>query len=62
MYRQYENPYRLNKYLCELEAEFQTRIEEGEDLDNLIELAIDIATLKERVNFAWQDDEYDSIY
>ena len=23
MYRQYENPYELNKYLCELEAEFE---------------------------------------
>lgn len=61
MYRQYENPYDLNKYLCELEAEFDTRLEEGESLEDLIDLAEDIATLKERINFAWQDDEYDSI-
>ena len=61
MYRQYENPYELNKYLCELEAEFDTRFENGEDLEALIDLAEDIATLKERINFAWQDQEYDEM-
>ena len=61
MYRQYENPYELNKYLCELEAEFDTRFESGEDLEALIDLAEDIATLKERINFAWQDQEYDEM-
>ena len=61
MYRQYENPYELNKYLCELEAEFDTRFENGESLEDLINLAEDIATLKERINFAWQDDEYDEM-
>lgn len=61
MYRQYENPYKLNKYLCELEAEFDTRFENGESLEDLIDLAEDIATLKERINFAWQDDEYDEM-
>ena len=61
MYRQYENPYELNKYLCELEAEFDTRFENDESLEDLIDLAEDIATLKERINFAWQDDEYDSM-
>lgn len=62
MYRQYENPYELNKYLCELEAEFDTRFENGESLEDLIDLAEDIATLKERINFAWQDEEYDMDY
>ena len=61
MYRQYENPYELNKYLCELEAEFDTRFENGESLEDLINLAEDIATLKERINFAWQDEEYDEM-
>ena len=61
MYRQYENPYKLNKYLCELEAEFDTRFENGESLEDLIDLAEDIATLKERINFAWQDEEYDEM-
>lgn len=37
MYRQYENPYELNKYLCELEAEFDTRFENGESLEDLSE-------------------------
>lgn len=61
MYRQYENPYKLNKYLCELEAEFDTRFENGESLEDLIDLSEDIATLKERINFAWQDEEYDEM-
>ena len=61
MYRQYENPYELNKYLCELEAKFDTRFENGESLEDLIDLAEDIATLKERINFAWQDQEYDEM-
>lgn len=61
MYRQYENPYELNKYLCELEAEFDTRFENGESLEDLIDLSEDIATLKERINFAWQDEEYDEM-
>jgi hypothetical protein len=58
MYRNYENPYKLNKYLCELEAEYQTAIENDEDAEDLIDLCEDIETLKERINFAWQDDEY----
>ena len=61
MYRNYENPYELNKYLCELEAEFDTRFENGESLEDLIDLAEDIATLKDRINFAWQDQEYDEM-
>lgn len=61
MYRQYENPYELNKYLCELEAEYQTLIESGVDTDeeDFIDLYCEIADIKERINFAWQDDEYD---
>ena len=61
MYRQYENPYELNKYLCELEAEYQTLIENGVDADeeDFIDLYCEIADIKERINFAWQDDEYD---
>lgn len=59
MYRQYENPYELNKYLCELEAEYQTAVENDEDVETLIDLQIDIEVLKDRINFAWQDDEYD---
>ena len=61
MYRNYENPYELNKYLCELEAEYQTAIENDEDVETLIDLQIDIEVLKDRINFAWQDEEYDEM-
>ena len=59
MYRQYENPYTLEKQLEELEAELQKAYALGTDMEDLIDLQIDIAELKERINFAWQDDEYD---
>lgn len=64
MYRQYENPYELNKYLCELEAEYQTLIEMGVDADeeDFIDLYEEILDIKERINFAWQDEEYDMDY
>ena len=55
MYRQYENPWKLEDQL----AEAKQRLAENpydEDLAN------EVAELKERVNFAWQDDEYDEDY
>ena len=63
MYRQYENPYELNKYLCKLEAEYQTLIEMGVDADeeDFIDLYEEILDIKERINFAWQDEEYDEM-
>ena len=63
MYRQYENPYELNKYFCELEAEYQTLIEMGVDADeeDFIDLYEEILDIKERINFAWQDEEYDEM-
>ena len=59
MYRQYENPYTLEKQLEELEAELQKAYALGTDMEDLIDLQIDIADLKDRINFAWQDIEYD---
>lgn len=50
MYRRYEDPYKLEEQLAELHAD---------NPDN-IDLAIEIAELKDRINFAWQDDEYDA--
>lgn len=50
MYRQYEDPAILEHRLATLEAQY------ANEPDN-IDLAIDIAELKDRVNFAWQDDE-----
>ena len=61
MYRQYENPYDLENQLDELKKEYEKAIEENADEDTLINLAENIAELKERINFAWQDDEYDSM-
>lgn len=62
MYRQYEDPYKLEQQLKEKREEYSRRMEAGEDIENLIDLAIDINDLEQRVNFAWQDDEYDSEY
>ena len=52
MYRQYENPYKLEKLLDEAKQ----RLAEN-PCDE--ELAFEVAELKDRINFAWQDDEYD---
>lgn len=50
IYRQYEDPYKLEQKLAELKEQ-RTHNPEDEDL------AIEIHELEERVNFAWQDDE-----
>ena len=55
IYRQYENPRTLEDML----EDAKRRLAENpydEDLAN------EVAELKERVNFAWQDDEYDEDY
>ena len=52
MYRQYENPYELERQLSILEAEY-AKMEE-----NMFVLHFEIEDLKQRINFAWQDDEY----
>lgn len=59
MYRQYENPYTLEEELEELKSEYSIALENNADEDCLISLAESIAELEERINFAWQDDEYD---
>lgn len=58
MYRQYENPFKLEDQLKELQAQYAAETDE----DVLIDLAQEIEELKDRINFAWQDDEYDSDY
>lgn len=57
MYRQYENPYKLEKQLEELNQQYCDAVENNADEDTLINLAMDINELEERINFAWQDDE-----
>ena len=58
MYRQYEDPYKLEKRLEELELQYA----QCDDDDERVDLYLAIAELKDRINFAWQDDEYDCDY
>jgi hypothetical protein len=44
-----------------LEAEYQTLLENDTDADVLADLSLDIYILKDRINFAWQDQEYDEM-
>ena len=58
MYRQYENPYALEEQLAELKAQRANATDEYE----LMGLDESIAELKDRINFAYQDEEYDENY
>lgn len=59
MFRNYENPHTLQEQLEELEERYaQCDLDSEESVDLIIEMS----ELKERINFAWQDDEYDCIY
>ena len=55
IYRQYENPYTLEQRLEELKSR-RAKCTDEYELEGLDQ---DIAELKERINFAWQDDEYE---
>ena len=57
MYRQYENPYKIERMLDEARAALELAKAEGADEDRIISLHEDVAILEERLNFAWQDDE-----
>ena len=59
MYRQYENPWKVKKMLEEAQADLEAARQRGCDTEDLVDLYIEINGLKERLNFAWQDDEYD---
>lgn len=58
MYRNYEDPYKLEKQLTELKERYDQTTDENEQ----ISLAESIAELKERVNFAWQDEYQEEDY
>ena len=53
MYREYEDPYKLEERLVRVQ---ELRAENPDDEY----LAIEEHELRERINFAWQDDEYDN--
>ena len=58
IYRQHEDPYPLEERLKELQARRANSTDEYE-LEGLDQ---DIAELKDRINYAWQDDEYECDY
>jgi hypothetical protein len=60
MYRSYENPYELELQLKELKQQYYDAKVSNADDDILIDLSIEISSLEERINFAWQDDEYEN--
>ena len=63
MYRQYENPYRVHEMLEQAKAEYEeAKQNDPENIDLLIDLANEVESLRERENFAWQDEEYDENY
>ena len=55
MYRDYENPFEIEKYLCQLQAEYNTLVENGADFETLYEINEDIETIKRRLDFAYED-------
>ena len=56
MYRSYENPRRMEELLEEAQKRLSDAIARGDD--DCIDLYQEVEELKERVNFAWQDDEF----
>lgn len=63
MYRQYEDPWKLEGRLKEAKERLeQAKQEAPENIDRIIDLAEEVESLRERVNFAWQDQEYDENY
>ncbi|SFU36732.1 hypothetical protein [Butyrivibrio sp. INlla21] len=64
MYRQYEDPRELEKELAELRGKYQELSyildyhNTAELQEQLYYLHDKIAELEERVNFAWQDEEF----
>ena len=56
MYRQYEDPYMLERKIERLEIEMQEAIAH-DDEDLQISIGEELAELNDRLNFAWQDDE-----
>lgn len=58
MYRSYEDPHRLEKLLEEIENEILHTTDE----DRLIDLYIEREEMRDRIRFAWDDDEFESEY
>lgn len=59
MYRDYENPRELENQLKELKQMYLNAIANNSDENTIIELDEEIASLEERINYAWQDEYED---
>ena len=57
MYRAYENPYKIQQMLEEVEKEMEAAAARGADEDDLIDLHERKYGLEARLRFAWEDDE-----
>lgn len=57
MYRQYEDPYKLEQMLQEAKDALADSYDSYGECD--IDALLWVQELEERVNFAWQDNEYD---
>lgn len=62
MYRRYENPGKVQELLKIAEAKLETAILKGEDEERIFDLHEDVEELKDRLRFAWADDEYNETY
>lgn len=67
MHRMYEDPHKLEKQLQEAEEKLERMKAErecGYDIDDedIYYQYLTVSELKDRVNFAWQDDEYEENY
>lgn len=57
MYRSYEDPYKLEEMLREAQDRLAESCDSYGEMD--IDLLLEVDELKARINYAWQDDEYD---
>ena len=57
MYRQYEDPYKLERMLEEARESLNESC--GDDGEYDVDLLLWVQELEDRVNYAWQDNEYD---
>lgn len=62
MYRRYENPGKVQELLRIAEAAYERAIAEGADDDRLFDLYGDVLDLKDRLRFAWADQEEEENY
>jgi len=56
----FNNPREVNKYLCELESEYQTAVENGISFSELSDLYSDMQTLNMQLEILWNHSDYES--